>query len=72
MVIEVDRDDLIRLLLSIQPSLSIKDDPLRNLDILKLGGFSEDGSDIWVWHRADVIKLTEDKLYDIYKRCKES
>jgi hypothetical protein len=64
MNIEVDKEDLINLIVSCSPSYKIMEN-LKGLGTY-YGGFD----DKWIWNKSAIRTLSEDELINLYKNLK--
>ncbi len=66
MNVELDKGDLMNLVISQCPSYELMDEePIR-----KLGWYTGGFTDKWDWNRAKLKELTEEQLNDLYMRLK--
>lgn len=67
MNITVDKEDLISMIRGILPHYEIHKE-------LKSYGYWSGSKMLgeWRWNEGELIHLSEDKLFDIYNRCKDS
>lgn len=67
-LINLDKGDLVTLVLGSSPYYSVFEEPL----IKKCGSFTGGFVEKWSWSRSTLEQLTEEELYQIYIICKNS
>ena len=67
MKVELNKKDLISLVMGIVPPYSVYNEPLVKKCGEHCGGFV----DRWDWDNFELEKLTEEELYELYNICKE-
>lgn len=67
MLVDLNKEDLIILLLNFKPNeiKSIDNDLIKNF-----GDFNKNNE--WVWNKEELEKLKETRIYFIYKKCRKS
>jgi len=65
---ELNKEDLISMVLGTAPYYSVYDHPLVKRTGVHIGGFVDE----WSWNRHSLAELTEEELYELYTVCKES
>lgn len=68
MEINLDKQDLIALVKGQTPNYSVMDDP----EIKRNGRYTGGFHDKWDWESYNLEKESEDTLYSIYNKCKNS
>jgi len=68
MTIEVDKQDLVNLVKGVVPNYEL----MRHFLIKPNGDYVGGFVDKWQWNVSNLKDQSEEVLYDIYKRCKES
>lgn len=67
MIVDLDKEGLVRLVMGTAPSYEVMDmvNPIFGKYV---GGFH----DKWAWNRSELIKFSDEGLWDLYVFCKES
>ena len=68
LTIKLNKDDLITLVLGSSPYYSL----IEEFQKIKLGSWCGGFVDKWSWDINELIKLSEEELYNVYIKTKES
>jgi len=67
MNLELDKEDLVRLVLNIEPNIKILNNP-----IIKPNGSYNEKQYKWGWYDSYLRELSEQELWEVYLICKQS
>jgi hypothetical protein len=68
MEVDLDKEDLIALVRSTDPNYELFENPF----VKPFGDYQGGFYDRWIWKVSDLHKLTEHRLWELYKMCKDS
>ena len=68
MKVDLEKKDLIHLVTGISPYYSLFEELTASGAGVYCGGFSEH----WEWNKPKLEKMSEEKLFELYGRCKDS
>lgn len=68
MKIDLEKEDLVNLVMGITPFYNEFEHPLVKENGSYVGGFVDE----WRWAKYKLIELNEDELYELYLICKNS
>jgi len=68
MILDLEKSDLINLLMGTSPNYDVMEDPT----IKPYGDYTGGFVDKWSWNKFSLVDLEDETLFDMYLTCKNS